>query len=117
MDEVKKLSIIIPTYKKAKTIRSDLHAMQSVFRRLRFDYEMIVVIDGVVDKSWEQADLFREESEQKSKIKIIGYETNQGKGHAVRFGMKKASGDYVAFMDADGDINPNNISMLLEHLE
>lgn len=116
MSEIIKLSVIIPTYKKAKTIREDLHAMHEVFKNLRFDYEMIIVIDGRLDKSWEEAEKFREEADQKSKIKIIGYEKNQGKGHAVRYGMKKATGEYVAFMDADRDINPNNISMLLEHM-
>jgi glycosyltransferase involved in cell wall biosynthesis len=117
MSEKTKISIIIPTYKKAKTIRLDLHAMQEVFESLRFDYEMIIVIDGKLDKSWEEAEKFREEAEHKSKIKILGYEKNHGKGHAVRYGMKKATGEYVAFMDADRDINPNNISMLLEHMQ
>ena len=40
-----------------------------------------------------------------------------GKGHAVRFGMAKAKGEIVAFMDVGLDINPNALSMLLEHFE
>lgn len=42
---------------------------------------------------------------------------NQGKGHAVRHGMSLATGDYVAFIDAGMEIDPNGISMLLEHME
>lgn len=42
---------------------------------------------------------------------------NQGKGHAVRHGMRKATGDYVAFIDSGMEIDPNGISMLLEHME
>lgn len=42
---------------------------------------------------------------------------NQGKGYAVRHGMKRATGDYVAFIDSGMEIDPNGISMLLEHME
>ena len=42
---------------------------------------------------------------------------NQGKGYAVRYGMKKATGDYVAFIDSGMEIDPNGVSMLLEHME
>ena len=42
---------------------------------------------------------------------------NQVKGHEVRIGMTKATGDYIAFIDSGMEIDPNGISMLLEHLE
>lgn len=112
-----KLSVIIPAYKQARTIRKDLAYIQHVLQHLRYDYEMIVVVDGKLDRTWEEAEAFRDNALQKSKIKITGYEKNQGKGHAVRFGMQKATGEYVAFIDAGRDLNPNGLSMLLEHME
>jgi len=40
-----------------------------------------------------------------------------GKGHAVRFGMAKAKGDIIGFIDAGLELEPNGLSMLLEHFE
>jgi glycosyltransferase involved in cell wall biosynthesis len=51
------------------------------------------------------------------KVKTYVYKKNLGKGWALRFGMGKAKGDYVAFIDAGMEIDPNGLSMLLEHLE
>jgi glycosyltransferase involved in cell wall biosynthesis len=42
---------------------------------------------------------------------------NMGKGHAVRYGMAKAKGDIIGFIDAGLELNPNGLSMLLEHFE
>ena len=51
------------------------------------------------------------------KIKVVGYKNNLGKGHAVRFGMSKSKGDIIGFIDAGFELNPNSLSMLLEHFE
>jgi len=50
-------------------------------------------------------------------VVTVGYIKNQGKSYAIRMGMKKAKGDYVMFIDAGMEIDPNGISMLLEHME
>ena len=50
------------------------------------------------------------------KIRVVGYPTNKGKGYAVRYGMARARGNYVAFIDAGMDIDPNGLSMVMEHL-
>jgi glycosyltransferase involved in cell wall biosynthesis len=57
---------------------------------------------------------------KKAKIKKVhcyAYEKNQGKSFAIRFGMNKAKGDYIMFIDSGMEIDPNGISMLLEHME
>jgi len=108
----KLFSVIIPAYKQEKTIVKDLKRIESVLKKIRYGYEMIVVVDGKIDKTSDRA-----KSLASAKIKIYQYEKNQGKGHAVRFGMKKAKGDYIAFIDAGMEIDPNGLSMLLEHLE
>jgi len=48
---------------------------------------------------------------------IASYMKNQGKSYAIKLGMIKAKGDYVMFMDSGMEIDPNGISMLLEHME
>lgn len=106
------ISVIIPAYKQEKTIKKDLLRIKSVLEQLRCDYEMIVVVDGYLDKTLQNANAVNDK-----KIIVTGYKHNYGKGHAVRFGMAKAKGNIIAFIDSGMDINPNGLSMLLEHFE
>lgn len=106
------ISVIIPTYKQEETIEENLLRIKDVMDQIRYDYEIIVVVDGYLDKTLEQAKKIKS-----SKIIVTGYKHNHGKGNAVRFGMAKAKGNIVAFIDSGMDINPNGLSMLLEHFE
>lgn len=107
------LSVIIPAYKQAKTIKKDLRHIHSTLEKIRYPYEMLVVVDGTtVDTTYKLAKQLN-----LSNLKILGYPSNHGKGYALRYGMARAKGDYVAFIDAGMEIDPNGISMLLEHME
>lgn len=107
----KLLSVIVPAYKQERTIVKDLLNIESVLKQIRYDYELICVVDGKIDRTFEKAKKI-----SSPKIKVIDYEQNRGKGYAVRYGMARARGDLIAFIDAGMDINPNGISMLLEHM-
>lgn len=108
------ISVIVPAYKQEKTIGDDLKTIKGVLDKLRYPAELICVVDGKLDKTFEYAQRFAQSSDN---IKVVGYETNKGKGYAVRFGMAHSSGDLIAFIDAGMDLNPNGLSMLLEHFE
>ena len=43
------------------------------------------------------------------------HEVNQGKGAAVRTGLKSMSGDYVVIQDADLEYNPGDFKRMLEY--
>lgn len=106
------VSVIVPAYKKENSIRKNVKSIYKTMSQTRWDFEIIVVDDGSPDKTLEEAEKIKED-----KIKIFGYKTNRGKGYAVRYGMARSKGDIIAFIDAGMDINPNGISMLLEHME
>ena len=108
----KLLSVIVPAYKQEKTIVRDLLNIESVLKQVRFDYEIICVVDGKVDRTFEKASRIKSK-----KLRVVGYDTNRGKGYAVRYGMVRARGDLVAFIDAGMEIDPNGISLVLEHME
>jgi len=112
MKKANLLSIIVPAYKQEKTIVQDIEKIVQVMSQLRYDYEIIVVVDGFVDETFKNA-----KKVKSPKVTVIGYQHNHGKGYAVRFGMAKAKGLIVAFIDAGMDLNPNGISMLLEYFE
>ena len=106
------LSLVIPVYKQEKIIVKNLKRIKTVLDQIRYDYEIIVVIDGKIDRSFE-----RIKKAKIPKIKCLYYSRNYGKSYAVRLGMSFAKGDYVMFMDSGMEIDPNGISMLIEHME
>ena len=108
----KLISVIIPAHRQEKTILKDITRIQKALKSIRYPYEIIVVIDGAIDKTYRQIKKL-----QTHHLKVYLLKANQGKGFAVRYGMTKAKGDYIAFLDAGMEIDPNAISMLIEHLE
>jgi len=106
------LSVIIPAFKQAKTIVKDLKRIYSVLAQLRYPFEIIVIVDGKTDNTFQKAKTL-----VLPKLKVYQNRLQRGKGFTVRRGMQKAKGDYIAFIDAGMEIDPNGLSMLLEHLE
>lgn len=110
----KLLSVVVPAYKQEGTIRKDLESIdRTLAEGLRgYTYEIICVVDGIVDKTWDNAKRARS-----PKIKVVGYQENHGKGYAVRYGMARARGELISFLDAGMDISPKGIMMLMAHME
>lgn len=106
------ISLIIPAYRQEKTIQQDLLRVQNVLSKLRYKYEIIVVVDGDVDKTFINA-----KKTKFSHVRVFSYKQNHGKGYAIRYGMAKSHGDIIGFIDSGMDINPNGLSMMLEHFE
>ncbi len=104
------LSLIIPVYKQEKTIAKNLRSILGELELLSNPYEVVVVIDGEVDRSRQEA-----ETVKSPHIFCTGYKTNHGKGYAVRYGMAQSHGDIIGFIDAGGDIKEEGLSMMLEH--
>lgn len=109
-----KISVIVPAYKAEKSIYRNLLLLSKVLDQMSWDYEIICVVDGQVDKTKIEAEKY---SNKNKKVKVYGYKKNKGKGNAVRFGMRRASGEIISFIDAGLDINPNAMQMLLSHFE
>ncbi len=105
------VTVIVPAYKQEKTIKEDIQRIRSVMEKSRFDFEIIVVVDGYIDNTYQQANEIKDD-----KIHVIGYEKNRGKGYAVRYGIARAQGEYIAFIDAGMDINPEGILRLMEQI-
>lgn len=106
----KLLSLIVPVYKQEKTIRKNLRAILGELELLAHPYEVIVVVDGMVDKSFEEA-----KKVKSLHVVVTGYKTNHGKGYAVRYGIAQSKGNIIGFIDSGGDIHADGLAMMLAH--
>lgn len=106
------VSLILPVYQNLKEALNAVSHLRQVLENTRYDYEIIVVVDGI-----DQKKLTKLTDKKLSKITFFGYEKHEGKAYAIRQGMNKAQGDYVMFIDSGREIDPNGVSMLLEHME
>jgi len=111
-----KLSLVIPTYKKQRDVLDQLERLYGFLSRKNPNFELIFVIDGYVDNTKEILKKYVKENRLK-KISIIGYKKNRGKGYAVRYGMKRATGDVIGFIDADTDIQIRTLGYALKALK
>lgn len=106
------LSVVVPAYRQEKTIVKDIQHIDKELKELEYPYEIIIVVDGVVDGTYKKARKLKSPH-----IKVMGYKENQGKGHAIRYGMMRARGDIIGFIDAGMDIDLAGLKMLLSHME
>lgn len=104
------LSIVIPVYNEQKTVETLLEAVKKVDIS-PVKKEIIVVNDSSTDKT---AAILQKVKKNVKELTIITHEKNQGKGAAVRTGMKHATGDYIVIQDADLEYNPQDFTHLLK---
>jgi glycosyltransferase involved in cell wall biosynthesis len=109
MTGLKLLSLVVPAYKQEKRIVEDIRNLDKSLSSFPYDHEIIVVVDGFLDKTFEKA-----KSIESKTIRIEGYEKNCGKGYAVKYGILKAKGDIIGFIDAGMDLDPSEISIMLD---
>ncbi len=101
-----KLSVVIPVFNEANTIKEIIDRVKKI-KLAGIEKEIIAVDDGSSDGT-------KQVLEKISGIKTVFSGNNFGKGHAVRTGMKHASGDIVLIQDADLEYNPEDYPNLLQ---
>lgn len=105
------LSLVVPAYRQEKTIFKDVINLDRILSQVAVKHEIIVVVDGLVDRTLQNAKRIKSDN-----IKVLSYKNNQGKGHAVKYGALRAKGDIVGFIDAGMDVQPTGISILLDSM-
>ncbi len=106
------ISVIIPAFKQEKVIQANIRNVLLALEKTNYPFEIIVVVDGKVDNTFQNAKKIVSKN-----ITVVGYEQNYGKGYAIRYGMAHAKGNIIGFIDGGADLNPNGLSMLLEHFK
>ena len=91
------LSIVIPAFKESAKIAIDIRAAHAFLLSRNLTGEIIVVDDGSPDDTAARA---LELSSEVPELRVLRYEQNRGKGHALRYGMTRSRGKKVMFADA-----------------
>lgn len=100
-----KVSVILPCYNVEKYVAKSI---QSVLNQTFVDFELLVIIDGSPDNSKPIAETFED-------ARISIYEKpNGGLSDARNYGLERAKGEFVYFMDSDDWIEPNLLEIALK---
>jgi glycosyltransferase involved in cell wall biosynthesis len=102
------LSIIVPVYNEARTVRAVLERLLTI--DLPVAREILVVDDGSTDGTAEE--LTRAAGEGLG-VTVIRAPRNGGKGSAIRAGLGEATGTIVAIQDADLELDPAQLAELV----
>jgi len=101
-----KYSIVVPAYNEEKAIGRFLSELKTFLAYSGISAEVIVVDDGSSDETKAVA--------EKSGFRVISHPYNKGYGAALKTGTRAASGEFVVFIDGDGQHKPQDIRLLVE---
>ncbi len=105
------ISVVIPTYNSQKFI---IKATDSVLAQELLPDEILIVDDGSSDGTQTIIEkLIAGQQDKKPRIKYIR-QANQGPAVARNTGINNASGDYIAFLDADDRWMPQRLKLQME---
>lgn len=110
----KKVSVVIPVFNSEKTLVELTTRLKNELPKISSDYEIILVDDCSLDKSWQ---VLQQIHADDRRIKIIHLQKNFGQHNATLCGLNYAKGDYIITMDDDLQHPPEEIHKLIEKIQ
>ena len=106
MEKAKLVSIIIPTYNRAKFISI---ALESCLRQTYSEIEILIVDDNSTDETAGVVKSYKD-----CRVKYFLHGNNLGTAAARNTGLRKVTGEFITFLDDDDEWSPDKISHQLE---
>jgi glycosyltransferase involved in cell wall biosynthesis len=105
------LSFVVPLYNESKRVENLKITFLDFLQNNEFDYdvEIVLVNDGSKDNTLNRLYEIQESFTNLARVVILTNEKNQGKGNALKDGVKIASGEWILTLDADMATNPIEI--------
>jgi len=103
----------MPAYNEAHCIDKSVVDVKEQFEAVCPDYEIIVVDDGSTDGTRRAAETVADGN----LVRVFGYQPNQGKGHALKMGFHRATGEFTFMLDSDSEIRPRELTEYVTALE
>lgn len=109
---MKKVSIIVPTYKRSNTI---INIVNNVLRQDYPNFEIIIIDDNGIGKPEQKKTLssLKPLLEKNDNIRYIPHKQNLGACSARNTGINESKGDYIAFLDDDDNWHPSFITNMI----
>jgi len=102
----------MPAYNEASCIGRSVAEAHRQFEAVSRDYEIIVVDDGSKDDTRRILEGLLDKN-----LKMVGYDRNQGKGHALKLGLYRATGQFAFLIDSDSEIHTEQLLSYVQALE
>lgn len=115
MSQAETLSILIPAYNEAANIGTLLEKVAAVDLPYGVREQIIVVDDGSSDSTLAIAQDFARRHTERP-VMVMAHDHNRGKGAAIRTALAHAEGRYVIIQDADLELDPSDIAVLLRYM-
>ena len=103
------VTVVIPTYNRAHTLE---RAIGSVLSQKEIDFDLMIVDDGSTDNT---SQLLEKYSQQKN-LTVLN-QSHVGVSQARNFGVSKANGSYIAFLDSDDEWLPGKLKAQYDFLQ
>lgn len=110
-----KVSLIIPVYNESENMPMVIPAARATLTELSDSFEIVLVDDGSTDATVAVARA--EMGEQREHLRVVSHARKSGYGITVADGLRAAQGDWVAFVDGDGQFDPRDFRLLAERAE
>lgn len=110
----RKLSVLMPAFNEGRHIYRNVAETRRTLQEIGLPYEVIVIDDCSADDTAAEA---ARAAADFGDVRLKRNEENRGKGWALKSGFKTATGDLVAFVDADLDIHPRQLGLYLRTME
>jgi hypothetical protein len=108
-----RVSLVVPVYNEAGLIESSAATIRTFLEGRGGEFEVVFSDDGSTDGT---TDVLRrlEKDDATRRTRLVVAEQNQGKGGALNLGLAAATGDVVAYIDADMEIPISHVGDVLQ---
>ena len=112
----KVLSLVVPCFNEEKNVSLFFEVVMDVFKSMKEEIEIIFVNDGSTDNTYDEIKKIKKNN-KKIDIKAVDFSRNFGKEAAILAGLREATGEYTALIDADLQQHPKYVMEMMEFLK
>lgn len=102
------VSVLIPAFNEGLAVRQTVLAVRDALTTQSIEHEIIVIDDGSLDQTLVEA--------ESAGAILVRHPVNRGYGRALKSGLRRAKGDFIAIIDADGSYPVDELPRLIDKL-